>query len=85
MPHQQKSCWIFARGEKGLDLAAAGIVKARITKASFRQSGFLHGATLQLSDYINNHVFLSRPQVMAPGGAVQLYNLYKLSQSFRDS
>lgn len=79
MPHQQKSFWLFARGEKGLDLAAAGIVKVCITKASSKQSDFLHGAILQLSDYINNHVFFSRQHVMAPGGAVQLYNLYKLS------
>lgn len=76
--HQQKSCWIFSQGEKGLDLAAVGVVKVCVTKASSRQSDFLYGAILQFSDYINNHVFFSRQQVMAPGGAVQLYNLYKL-------
>jgi len=72
-------CRNLAQGEKGLDLAAAGIAKAYITKASSRHSDFLHGAILQLTDYINNRVFFSRQQVMAPGGAVQLYNLYKLS------
>lgn len=78
MPNQQKSCWIFTQRGKGLDLAAVGIVKVCITMASFKRSDFLHGAVLQLTDFINNHVFFSRHQVMAPGGVVQLYDLYKL-------
>lgn len=65
MPHQQKSSWIFALGEKGLDLAAVGFVQVCITKASFRQSNFLCRAILLPSDYINNHVFFSRLQVKA--------------------
>lgn len=77
--HQQKSCWIFAQGGNGLDLAAVGIIKVCITKASSRQSDFFHGAILQFSDYVNIHGFFSRQQIIAPGGSVQLYHFCRLS------